>query len=171
MNRLLPVVLGILLFSGTAAAQQPPPGCATPEYRQFDFWVGDWTVTDSAGGTTYGTNLVTREESGCLLHEHWKGSQGGTGQSLNFYDRQGQYWQQVWVASGGDVLRLTGHFDGSSMVLEGDGPSPSGRPIRNRIAWTPQPDGRVRQVWSTSADSGASWKVGFDGWYRKQPGS
>lgn len=170
MIRSLFAVFG-MVFCSAAAAQQPPSGCATPEHRQFDFWVGDWTVTDSAGGTLYGTNLLTSEEAGCLLHEHWRGSQGGTGQSLNFYDGQRKHWEQVWVASGGNVLRLSGHFDGGSMVLEGDGVSPAGSGIRNRIVWTPQPDGRVRQVWSTSADGGTSWQVGFDGWYRRKAGS
>src|SRR5205085_11883872 len=68
-------------------AQSPParPKCDAPEYRQFDFWVGDWDVT--AGGQRAGTNLVTLEEGGCLIHEHWAGAKGGTGQRLNFYDR------------------------------------------------------------------------------------
>jgi hypothetical protein len=55
------------------------------------------------------------------------------------------------------------------MVLEDDAVSPAGAAIRNRIAWTPEPDGRVRQVWSTSSDGGKSWRVTFDGWYRKKP--
>ncbi len=31
-------------------AQTPPapPRCDTPEFRQFDFWVGDWNVTSGA---------------------------------------------------------------------------------------------------------------------------
>jgi hypothetical protein len=170
MIRSLLAAAAALLVS-TVAAQQTPPGCTAPEHRQFDFWIGDWTVTDSAGTTPYGTNLLTSEESGCVLHEHWRASRGGTGQSLNFYDRQRRHWEQVWVASGGNVLRLSGQLDGTSMVLEGDGVGPNGAAIKNRIVWTPQPDGRVRQLWSTSADGGKSWKVGFDGWYRKKPGS
>lgn len=165
MIRALIVGFVCLLFSG-ASAQQAPPGCTTPEHRQFDFWIGDWTVTDSAGSTSYGTNLITSGEAGCLLHEHWRGSRGGSGQSLNFYDRQRRHWEQVWVASGGSVLRLSGQFTGNSMVLEGDGTSPSGGIIRNRIVWTLQSDGRVRQVWSTSSDGGKTWQIGFDGWYR-----
>jgi hypothetical protein len=167
MTRVMLVALGLLL-GGTAPAQQPPAGCTAPEYRQFDFWIGDWAVSDSAGRVPYGTNLVTREEDGCLVHEHWHGTRGGTGQSFNFFDRRSGHWTQVWVASRGNVLQLSGHLDGASMVLEGEGVSPTGQAIRNRIAWTPEPDGRVRQVWSTSSDGGATWSVGFDGWYRRQ---
>lgn len=170
MTRSFLAVFGILLCS-TAAAQQAGSGCTSPAHRQFDFWIGEWAVTDSAGGTPYGTNLLTSEEAGCLLHEHWRGSQGGTGQSFNFYDPQRRAWEQVWVASGGNLLRLSGQFDGVSMALEGDGISPQGSSVRNRIVWTPQRDGRVRQVWSTSSDGGKTWQVSFDGWYRKKPGS
>jgi hypothetical protein len=154
--RALLIVLAITLLP--QATSQAPPRCDAPEHRQFDFWIGDWTVTDSTGVTEYGKNTITREEGGCLLHERWRGSRGGSGQSFNFYDRQRKHWEQVWIASTGGVLRLTGQFNGRSMVLEGN---------FNRIAWTPQPDGRVRQVWSASADSGQTWQTSFDGWYRK----
>ena len=161
------ILSGVLLFGSLAEAQRPP-GCSSPEYRQFDYWLGEWTVTDSSGTQTYGSNLITAEEAGCLLHEHWRGSQGGTGQSFNFFDRVKGHWEQLWIASGGNVLRLAGNLIGTSMVLEGEGRSPSGAPLLNRIAWIPQPDGRVRQLWSISTDQGKTWQASFDGWYRKQ---
>lgn len=168
----LRLLTALLLIPAGLTAQQPsPPGCAAAEHRQFDFWLGEWQVTDSAGTTVYGSNVITEEESGCVLRERWTGARGGTGQSMNFFDRRSGRWHQVWVASGGNVLRLAGGLDRSSMVLEGDGYSPAGAPVRNRIAWTPQPDGRVRQLWSTSADSGATWLPTFDGWYARTPRS
>ena len=152
----------------TPAPPPPPPGCAAAEHRQFDFWLGEWQVTDSTATRILGSNVITREESGCVVRERWTGAGGGTGQSMNFYDRRNGQWHQVWVASGGGVLRLTGGLDGTSMVLEGEGVSPTGVPVRNRIAWTPQPDGRVLQLWSTSADGGKTWRAGFDGWYTRR---
>jgi hypothetical protein len=168
MQRQLLVLAAVLLAPlPSAQGQQLPPGCSGMEHRQFDFWLGDWTVTDSAGRATLGTNLVTQEEGGCLIHEHWHGSRGGTGQSFNFYDPSQRQWEQVWVASGGGVLRLLGHLEGTSMILEGDSASPTGVSMRNRVAWIPQTDGRVRQYWRTSTDGGKTWQVSFDGWYRK----
>ena len=161
-------ISGVLLSGSLAYAQQPGPACTAAEYRQFDYWLGEWTVTDSSGTQTFGSNLITAEEAGCLLHEHWSGSQGGTGQSFNFFDRVGRRWEQLWIASGGNVLRLAGNLDGASMVLEGESRSASGAALLNRIAWIPQPDGRVQQLWSTSSDQGKTWQVSFDGWYRKQ---
>jgi hypothetical protein len=166
--KLAVVVPIVFVFAPTIAAQQPTPSCTAAEYRQFDFWLGDWAVTDSAGTKEYGTNLVTQEEGTCLVHEHWTGSSGGTGQSFNFYEPLAGRWSQVWVASTGSVLRLSGRFDGHSMTLEGESGLPNGRGTLNRIVWTPQADGRVRQLWSVSQDKGATWQPSFDGWYRRK---
>ena len=163
------VVFLIATLDSASAQQQRPQGCTAPEYRQFDFWVGDWSVTDSSGTKPMGSNRITSEEAGCLVHEHWTGAGGGTGQSFNFYDRVKQVWQQVWVASAaGGNLHLVGKFDGTSMVLEGDRANPAGQVVKNRIRWTPQSDGRVRQTWETSTDGGGTWSVSFDGYYKKR---
>lgn len=155
---------------GSLAAQQgPPPGCTTPEFRQFDYWIGDWEVTDSAGRVVMGTSSVTLEEQGCVIHEHWAGSRGGTGQSFNYWDPRAQRWQQDWVASSaGSALHLIGHLVGNTMTLEADVPGPNNTTIRQQVQWIPQSDGRVRQYWRTSNDAGATWKVSFDGWYRRK---
>jgi hypothetical protein len=43
--------------------------------------------------------------------------------------------------------------------------------VHERISWTPQPDGTVRQLWEQSAD-GSRWRVVFDGRYvRQRPAS
>ena len=160
----------LMLVATSAVAQSPPPpGCGGPEHRQFDFWLGEWTVTDSAATRTYGANLITSEVSGCVLREHWNGAGAipNTGQSLNFYDRGARQWGQDWVGSGGDVLHLRGGLVGSAMVLEGEGRDPSGTMLKQRVTWTPYPDGRVRQLWQSSADGGKTWTVAFDGWYRR----
>ena len=162
------IALAVMAFP--LAAQQPRPNpCTAPEHRQFDFWIGDWTVTDSAGKVTMGTNHITSEEAGCLVHEHWTGAGGGTGQSFNFYNVAKKQWEQVWVASvAGGNLHITGKFDGTSMVLTGERPAANGAMALNRIRWTPQPDGRVRQTWETSNDGGKTWTVSFDGFSRKK---
>ena len=79
----LTAIAGQTLSAQTTAPSAPK--CDAPEYRQFDFWVGTWDVT--MRGQPAGGNLVTLEESGCLVHEHWTGTRGGTGQSFNFFDR------------------------------------------------------------------------------------
>lgn len=165
MSRLFVPILVFACVVPIQAADSAP--CGTPQHRQFDFWIGDWEVTDKDGKTPYGTNSITLEEGGCLLHEHWQGAKGGSGQSFNFYDKATSRWEQVWVAKDGSSLTLLGGIEGSAMVLVGDAKQPDGKTVRNKITWTPQEDGRVRQQWSSSADGGTTWNVQFDGWYRK----
>lgn len=39
---------------------------------------------------------------------------------------------------------------------------------RQRVTWTPQPDGRVRQLWESSSDGSKTRTVVFDGLYARQ---
>jgi len=150
-----------------APAAKPPAAlkCAAPEHRQFDFWLGDWVVTDPQG-ETQGTNSVTSLLGGCVVQEHWRGAEGMEGTSLNIYDRSEGRWHQTWVDDRGLRLDLAGGLRDRSKGLEGaDRKSPRGGTVRDRITWTPLEGGRVRQLWEQSKDGGKTWAVGFDGTY------
>lgn len=169
MRALLPsVVAALLLVTPVAAsAQSGPPrfGCKDPARRVFDFWLGRWDVT--VGGQPAGTNEITLEEDGCLLHEHWTGSRGGTGQSFNWYDKATGQWHQAWVSNTGNGLQLAGTYAGNRLTLEGTAPGPGGKPQAQRLSFFRNDDGTVRQLWETSDDDGKSWQVAFDGLYRR----
>ena len=140
--------------------------CASPEHRQFDFWLGEWNVTSN--GSPAGTNRIVLTQGGCVLQENWHGAGPGgiTGTSFNIYDRERQVWHQTWVDASGTLLLLDGGIVDGSMVLEGERPAPAGKGnVRHRIAWTPGEDGTVRQLWEASQDGGANWSVIFDGLY------
>lgn len=148
-----------------ATPAAPAPDCSGPEYRQFDFWLGRWAVSE--GGKLAGHNLITRELGDCALREQWQGAGGLHGVSLNFYDREDRRWHQFWVDGRGNVLRLSGLPPrAGEMVLESD-PAASG--ALQRIHWTLREDGVVAQHWQQSADGGANWTTVFLGEYRKQP--
>lgn len=160
-------LLAALLALSPALAQAPPGACSTLAHRQFDFWAGDWVVTDPTGKPA-GTNRIDLELDGCVLHENWVGAKGMRGQSLNYYDPARKTWTQSWIGSDGGSLILTGGWNGSSMVLEGTAPGSDGKPAKQRITWTPRPDGTVRQHWESSADGGRKWTTVFDGVYAKR---
>jgi hypothetical protein len=157
--------IALLLTVGAPAASQSPPRCDDPKYRQLDFWVGDWNVT--SGGKQAGTNLVTQEESGCLVHEHWTGAGGGTGQSFNFYDRSDGQWHQVWVSSNGTTLFLSGRYADGRLVYGGVAPGPQRAPQQQRLTFFHNADGTVRQLWESSSD-GKQWQTVFDGLYERK---
>ena len=162
------VALAVAVVASAVSAQ-PARDCTAAEYRQFDFWIGEWEVVQGSGKPA-GTNRITSIHGGCALHEDWRGAGGFTGSSLNIYDRERKRWHQTWVDSSGGRLRLEGAFADGSMTMAGTtveaGP-PEKRTLQ-RIRWTPQPDGRVRQLWEASENDGKDWKVVFDGWYSKR---
>ena len=140
--------------------------------RAFDFWVGDWDVY-TPDGRLVGTNTIEPLWDGAALAEHWEGASGVRGRSLNACaDTATGTWHQTWVDSSGSLLLLDGGLVGGSMVLTGSAPAEdeSGRSERQRISWTPEPDGSVRQHWEVSPDEGATWRTVFDGRYRKRGG-
>ncbi len=161
----------ILLFVAVAAAAQTPtpapPVCSATEHRQFDFWLGDWQVTD-ADGKVAGSNRIESILGGCVLWEQWQGAEGGRGYSYNLYDAARGVWHQTWVDGRGGMLTLEGGLEGGDMVLRGERPRPKGDGMASHeIRWTPLPDGRVRQHWRVSVDGGSTWKDLFDGFYAR----
>jgi len=140
--------------------------CSAAEYRQFDFWVGEWVVTSN--GQPAGTNTIEAIHGGCALQENWQGAgEGGiSGSSFNIYDAATGKWHQTWVDASGTLLQLDGGRVGASMVLSGERPAPEGKgTAQHRITWTPNEDGSVRQLWEASSDGGDTWNVLFDGLY------
>lgn len=134
-------------------------------YKEFDFWVGDWTV--QAGGVYAGDNSITKLESDCLILEKWAGASGSTGTSMNYYDPVDSTWNQLWVSGGGLVIKITGGMEDSSMVLTGVVNYVNGTSFPFRGTWTPLTDGRVRQFFEQSNDEGVTWTPWFEGFYSR----
>lgn len=162
----LSLLLPLLLVN--SPPPPPPPACEAPEHRQFDFWIGEWEVLGGTDGTqVLGHNTIAREAGGCALHEHWRGTRGFAGMSLNAFDPQDRKWHQFWVGGDGAILRLAGGLQGEAMVMRGELPAAGGGVQQQRITWTPRADGRVEQRWETSDDGGQTWNVSFLGVYAR----
>jgi hypothetical protein len=120
-----------------------------------------------AGGTFAGTNRIESVEGGCALYESWSSGKGGfTGRSLSSVGGDGR-WRQTWVDTSGLRLELVGGLVDGRMTLEGETPARTAGagPVRNRVTWNPEPEGRVRQLWEASEDAGKTWTTVFDGTY------
>lgn len=170
------ICAGLSCWPLAALAQEsevrPQPGeetiieaCSGSEHRQFDFWLGNWEVSDATGKVA-GTNKIARVANGCGLSEYWRGAGGRNGTSLNWYAPASRQWHQVWVGLG-LYLHLTGGLQGDRMVLAGERVTPEGMVI-DRISWMPLELDRVRQLWEVSRDRGQNWQVVFDGTYRRR---
>lgn len=165
------IIIVFLLFLASfqlSASEQPVP-CSAKEYRQFDFWIGDWDVFDPAGKKV-GENKIEKILNGCSLQESWQSTTGYRGHSYNIYDQTQGIWHQTWVDIGGNLLQLDGNFKDGSMVMEGVTHGQNGK-VLNRVTWTPTKAGdetHVRQVWEVTSDSGKTWQTLFDGLYKKK---
>ena len=161
-------------FQAIAAKLAP---CSAPQYKEFDFWVGEWEVR-SAAGQLLGRNRITKKYGGCVVVEEWEGAAGGGGTSFNFYDQPTMQWHQFWVdATGtnwlssdkqGNPVTLRGGLRDGAMVLTSH---PDTLPSigLTRATWRPLPDAGVRQMFESSTDGGKTWTTSFDGFYRKKP--
>jgi signal transduction histidine kinase len=176
------LVLAVALAAGshglgaqaTAASASPAAVsdtiCAKPDFRRFDFWVGDWVVRDTTG-RVIGNSRVTRDVGGCALHEHWAAANGkGIGESFSGYVPNDGKWHQMYVGNGGYVFVMSGTFDGDRLVMFTP-PRPSVRDPRlqvvERWTWTPVDASHVRQVAEVTTDGGSTWKTMFNGLYER----
>jgi hypothetical protein len=151
----------------TQAGPAPGAACGSAEHHQFDFWIGDCDV-GLPDGSRAGANRIKRILQGCVLRESWAGVQGSHGTSYNIYDAARRRWHQTWVDDRGRLLVLEGSFAGGRMTLEGETTDSAGRVQRQRIAWEPTAPDRVRQLWESSSDGGATWTTVFDGRYTRR---
>ena len=65
---LLLVLISIPLGLSAQDADPPPP-CSTPEFHQFDFWLGQWNLAWPDSGK--GTNTVTTALDDCVIEENF----------------------------------------------------------------------------------------------------
>ena len=157
----------MVLMSSQSFAQDTCP-CCDDFHQQFDFWVGDWIVLDTAGNQV-GTNTISKKESNCFLEEHWKSSQGSTGTSMNYFDKSDTTWNQLWIDNSGYVLKLKGVFDAGSMILKSDlNKGQKGVFFYNQIRWTKNSDGTVTQLWESYEENGKLIQTLFKGIYKSK---
>lgn len=154
------------VLSSVAVAPPTPAPCSTAEHRQFDFWIGSWTVKD-AQGQLLGSNTIDAIQEGCAIQEHWRGTDGSAGTSFSAYYAPAKQWHQTWVDSSGGLLLMNGGLVNGAMVLQGTRVGKHYKSVIDKTTWTPLSDGRVRQFWQASVDGGKTWKTIFDGYYQR----
>jgi hypothetical protein len=90
--------------------------------------------------------------------ENWTGTLGGSGKSMNFWDKGARRWQQTWVDDRGGVQQYTGHLADGSLKYVGD---------KVRLTFSPLSGGRVRQLSEATPDGGKTWTVNYDFTYTR----
>jgi tetratricopeptide (TPR) repeat protein len=150
-----------------ATAETMARPCSTrPEYKQFDFWVGEWDV--STGGQPVATSSIQRIVEGCVIFENYTQADGYVGKSFNFFDSQLGRWRQTWVDGGGRVSEFSGVFKDGEMRFEGESHLADGAKVMRHMTFFNLGPDKVRQRSEVSTDGGKTWNVNYDFIYTRK---
>jgi tetratricopeptide (TPR) repeat protein len=134
--------------------------CREAEYRQFDFWLGEWDVVTTDGHNPAGTSSVQLILGQCVVLENWTG--GGTGKSFNHYDTRLKKWIQDWVDSDANGVHFEGQLENGAMSYFADSADTKGLPIRRHMQFVKLDTDHVRQFSQASSDGGKTWNPEYD---------
>ena len=138
------------------------PCAHKPEYRQFDFWIGEWDVFTSQGHNPVGSSSIQLIIDQCVLLENWTGGSGGNGKSFNHYDTASKKWIQDWVDSQSNSIHFEGKLEDGVMSYYASSQRPDGTPITRHLQFFKLDPDHVRQFSQQSSDSGKTWTTEYD---------
>lgn len=142
----------------------------SPEYKQFDFWVGEWNVKQTGTDQVVGSSSIQKILDECVVLENWTGGRGTTGKSFNIYDSNTKKWEQYWVDSTGGRIFFSGKLNGTTMDYFADTDENGKKATRHLQFFNINPD-EVRQFSQRSEDGGKTWSVEYDfTYFRKKAG-
>lgn len=154
------VLLGLTAVSIRANAQSAA-ACEGEEFRQMDFWLGNWDLTwapTSEGDTGKGTNDITLIMNDCVVQESFKGA-GAVGHSVSIYHAPPKKWRQTWVDNTGGYFALAGGPDDEGFRL--DMARISDKSPYMRMIWRNIEADSMDWHWQRSPDEGKTWE---DSW-------
>jgi len=168
-NFQFPAIIVLLFMFSTQTRAQNDCNCCSEEYKQFDFWIGEWIVKDTLG-TVLGENTITKLEKDCMITEYWRGNKGRTGRSTNYYNTSDSTWNQLWVDNSGGVLELKGSFQNGKMILQSTAQkNKKGELYYDQITWSLSTDKSfVTQDWKRLNKQKQEIASIFLGIYRKK---
>jgi hypothetical protein len=164
---MLRAFLTVALMSATtrvlaAPPTTPAPKCTAPEYRQLDFWLGDWDTFEPDGsGASQARAHVDPILGNCAIHELYEQGDGLIGDSFLSYDGVRKVWQQTWLSNFGGLMVIQGNFKDGVLTLEGETHTRDGRSWMQRVTWKAEGKG-VRESSVLSKDGGKTWEPAFD---------
>ena len=142
------------------------PCKASPEFRQFDFWIGEWDVKNPQGVPS-GSSSIQLMLGQCVIFENWSGGGGSNGKSFNIYDTNDKKWHQTYVDDKGTFTHYIGSLINGEMVITAD-TMIGGKRTFAKMTFSKMPNGDVRQHGENSIDEGKTWTTSFDLTYSRK---
>lgn len=166
------IIILILFVSQISFAQKLP--CSGPEFRQFDFWTGEWEAF-ATNGKKAGDSKISLILDSCIILEEWTSAsvQQGlryAGKSFNTWNSALKEWQQTWVDNTGVTTAFThGKFIDKKIIFNTDPFSFSKDTMAvRRLTFFDLGTDKVRQLGEISKDNGATWATEYDLEYRRK---
>ena len=164
--------LFIFLLSQSLLAQKP---CSRPQFRQFDFWIGEWEAYNNTNGKKAGDSKISLILDSCIILEEWTsaGIQQGlryAGKSFNTWNHAAQQWQQTWVDNSGNTTAFVkGKYENKKIVFSTD-PFPFSKDTMaiRRLTFFDLGVDKVRQLGEITKDKGSTWFPEYDLEYRRK---
>ena len=130
----------------------------TPEFHQFDFWIGEWdvfTLQNQKGGDS----RIERIIKGCVILENWTGTSGYEGKSFNHYDPQTKKWYQYWIDQNSTVTTYEGEYSekDKAIIFYSYDHAKDTNPYLVRLTFFDIDPNTVRQFSQKSTDDGKTW--------------
>lgn len=138
------------------------PCLAMSEYRQLDFWIGEWKVIDTKTGMLAGSSKIELILDECVIMENWQPTAGFAAKSFSLFDAKEKKWKQTYVTADGQLMEfINGQVVNEALqfTLKSD------KDFRRMTFSKAGPD-QVRQVGELSQD-GKTWSVEYDLTYNR----
>lgn len=173
MQKLLTLIVLSCMLSPCVAQKGKLP-CSAPEYRQFDFWIGEWEAFGPQGKKA-GDSKISLILDSCIIFEEWTSAslQQGlryAGKSFNTWNASTRQWQQTWVDNvGGTNEYLQGKFENNQIIYSSK-PFPFNKDTMaiRKMTFTNLGADKLRQHGEISKDNGVSWTTEYDLEYRRK---
>ena len=170
MNKFI-LLLSLLLFKMPASFAQSP--CSDLNFRQLDFWIGDWDVYGK-NDQKAGKSKITLIFDSCVILEEWESAAAQQnlvfkGKSFNSYNTVSKQWQQTWTDNTGNTtefLRGVGS-DGKVTYYADKVAGADNKYFMRRLTFTKLSADKVRQFGERSDDQGVTWKDEYNLEYRR----
>jgi hypothetical protein len=162
----------VLCVHAEPAFAAPTSTCSGPEFRQLDFWLGDWNAAWAAPAGSpagRGTNHITKSYGGCVIEEHFDGRPGQPlmGHSVSVYHAPSKSWRQTWVDNQGGYIDLQGGPDAKGDFVLVTLPNGQNKQASRMLYTDIKPDSFTWR-WQNSAD-GTTWTDNWVITYTRMP--
>jgi hypothetical protein len=141
------------------------PCKAKLEFRQFDFWIGEWDAKN-VQGVTVGSSSIQLILNQCIIFENWS-TPVSSGKSFNIFNSGDNKWHQTWVDDKGTFTHYIGEFKDGKMILVAENVVKGAKTLM-KMTFSKLPNGDVRQFGENSTDDGKTWTTAFDFTYTRK---